>query len=447
MSRTAGTRLQTLTRRRAAGGLVSLAGVVAAACTAGQSATPARTFEGPKAITWTGYTSTPDRQGLFEQSFKAGGAANGIDVTVVWEGGNYWEKRQTEFASGSTSADVMVLNVDWVIPGGLNGMFVDHNEYLRRDKVDTKQYYKAGLDMWAWKGKQWAMPLQAGGELVLYNKKMFDAKGVKYPHKNWTYDEFLEACRKLNDPANNRYAIEVGQNGLHYMMATFVYNFGGKLLNDTKDRALYGDDASSIQGAELDVDLHAKYKYTTPDAARQALPANTAPFDAEMVAMEINGSFRHTPARTAIGAQNLDFAPPPKGPRGHQTATVGGNGWAISALSQAKEAAWRVLKWLHTREGMLGPQLQAVSWPPVIWAASAPEWLEIFKGTHIDDCAKVWESGGHDLMVLPEGSKAWTTANTPMTQALKGEIATRAAMQDSARLLNELFSQRPASWK
>jgi ABC-type glycerol-3-phosphate transport system substrate-binding protein len=165
------------------------------------------------------------------------------------------------------------------------------------------------------------------------------------------------------------------------------------------------------------------------------------------VAMEINGSFRHTPARTAIGAQNLDFAPPPKGPKGHQTATVGGNGWAIAALSKAREAAWRCLKWMHTKEGMLGPQIKAVSWPPVIWAASSPEWTEIFKGTRIDDVAKVWETGGHDLMVLPEGSKAWTTANTPLTAALRGEIATRAAMQESARQMNDLFAQRPAAWK
>jgi ABC-type glycerol-3-phosphate transport system substrate-binding protein len=129
------------------------------------------------------------------------------------------------------------------------------------------------------------------------------------------------------------------------------------------------------------------------------------------------------------------------------TAAVGGNGWAIASLSKAKEAAWRCLKWLHTKDGMLTPQLKAVSWPPLVWAGSAPEWLEIFKGTRINEVARVWETGGHDFMVLPEGSRAWTAANTPMNMALRGEIATRQAMQESARALNELFSQRPADWK
>jgi ABC-type glycerol-3-phosphate transport system substrate-binding protein len=342
----------------------------------------------------------------------------------------------------------MVLNSDWVIPGGLNGMFVDHNEYLRRDRVDTRQYYKAGLDMWSWKGKQWAMPLQAGGEIVLYNKMMFDERGVKYPHKDWTYDDLLAACQKLNNPSQNTFAINIGQNGLHYMMGTFVYNHGGKLLNEAKDKALYGDDPHSIQGAELDVDLHVKYKYTPPPEALAAVPQGKAPLDIGMVAMEINGLFRHTNARAGIGAQNLDFAPPPKGKV--QMATVGGNAWAMSSLSKAQEAAWRCLKWLFSKEGQANESLlKAVSWPSIVATASTPQWLEIFKGTHIDDVSAVWQSGGHDLMVLPEGSRAWAIADSrgPLGAALRGEIPTRQAMQESARQMNELFSQRPPNWK
>jgi hypothetical protein len=106
-----------------------------------------------------------------------------------------------------------------------------------------------------------------------------------------------------------------------------------------------------------------------------------------------------------------------------------------------------VLRWTHTREGMLGPQLEGVSWPPLIFAANSPRWLEIFKGTHIQDCAKVWETGGHDLLVLPEGDEAWTTMNAPLTRALAGEVGTREAMRESAEALNQLFSRRPAAWK
>lgn len=408
----------------------------------------APTAAGPKEITWSCYQLGEARQKLWDETWITAEKATGVKINVLWEpGAGYWDKRQAEAAAGSPAVDIMINQLNWVVPGGLSGVFVDHNELMRRDKVDLKQYLKADLDSWSWKGKLYAVPMQSGGEVVLFNKKLFTQKGVKFPHKNWTYDDLLDACRRLNDPGNNRFAIQIGQNGLHYMMGTFALNFGGKLLNDARDRALYGDDGNSIRGAEFDVDLHVKHRFTPTPEALQAVPQGKAPLDIEMVAMEFNGLFRHTNARAGIGAENLDFAPPPKGPTGIQRVSVGGNAWSIVALSKARDAAWQALKWTHTRDGMLGPQLGAVSWPPVIWAAQSPKWLEIFKGTNIPDCAKAWETGGHDLLVLPEGDKAWSTMNTPMNRALRGEIGTREAMQESARQLNELFGQRPAAWK
>jgi ABC-type glycerol-3-phosphate transport system substrate-binding protein len=318
---------------------------------------------------------------------------------------------------------------------------------MRRDKVDTKQFYKTGLDMWNWKGKQWGLPLAVGGEVVLFNKRLFDSKGIKYPDKNWNYDDFLDICRRLNDSAGDKFALMIGQNGLHYMMGTFVLNFGGKILNPAKDRALYGDDGNAIRGAELDVDLHVKHRFTPTDEARRTVPTGKQPIEVEMVAMEINGNSRHTAIGSAIGRENLDFAPPPKGPSGTQTAAIGGNAWSLLALSKAKDAAWQVLKWLYSKEGAVSPMIEAISWPPLAWAAEAPQWNNQFRGTRILEAAKVWETGGHELLVLPEGTEAWNTMNAPMNRALAGQQGTREAMQQSAQELNALFGRRPPQWR
>ena len=107
---------------------------------------------------------------------------------------------------------------------------------------------------------------------------------------------------------------------------------------------------------------------------------------------------------------------------------MAGNAWSIVNSSKARDAAWAALRWTYTKEGQQSPQLEAVSWPPIVAAANSPQWLELFKGTRIADVSKVWESGGHDLLVLPEGDKAWTTMNTPMNAAMRGEIGTRDAL-------------------
>jgi hypothetical protein len=40
-----------------------------------------------------------------------------------------------------------------------------------------------------------------------------------------------------------------------------------------------------------------------------------------------------------------------------------------------------------------------------------------------------------------------TPATTPLGKALAGEISTKEALQESARLVNDLFSRRPAAWR
>ena len=139
--------------------------------------------------------------------------------------------------------------------------------------------------------------------------------------------------------------------------------------------------------------------------------------------------------------------PAPKGPTGIQTATVAGDGWSLLALSKAKDAAWRVLRWLHTKEGMSGPALPVLSWPALIPVANSPAWLDQFKGTKIAEATRVWETGGHELTVLPEGALANMTMNGPLNDAIAGKIATVDAMRESARAVNELFGKRPAAWR
>jgi ABC-type glycerol-3-phosphate transport system substrate-binding protein len=124
-----------------------------------------------------------------------------------------------------------------------------------------------------------------------------------------------------------------------------------------------------------------------------------------------------------------------------------GNSWSILALGKNRDAAWQALKWLHTREGLFGAQLGVMAWPPLISAATSPQWLDRFKGTRIADVIKVWETGGRSILVLPEGSEAWNTMAAPMQRALRAEQGTRDAVRESATAVNELFSRRPAAWK
>ncbi len=427
-------------------------GMLFAACGANQGASrqeAAKPSTPPKRVVFVKTQATEVKDNAWRETFKlAEKAINVIPELVVEPSQGFYDKRQAEFASGSANSDITLNALNQFLPMGLRGMLVDHLPFFKRDKVDTGQYYKTDFESWMWKGKLFAVTFQAGGEGVMYNKAMFQAKGVKLPHKDWTYDDFLQACQKLNDPANNVYAVHVQQNGVQYMMGTFMRNFGGKVITDARDKAVYADDVNAIRGAEFNIDLHQKHKVAwTADLIKEFIAPGTTPMRSKQAAMEINGIGGAIDIRNAIGAENLEYAPPPKGPGGIQQARVAGNSWSIQALSKEVDAAWSVLKWLHTKEGLLSPQLLAVSWPPLVWASDSPQWQTEYKGTRIADVTDVWRKGGHNQVVVPEGDQALQLMNQPVTRALAGQIATREALREGQDKVNALFAQRPSEWK
>jgi len=378
----------------------------------------------------------------FEQASKATKVT--VEIEIDPDAANYYSKRIAEFAAGTTNFDLIGNAANQVRPLGLKGILANLNPMWKRDKWDTSMYYKADLETWTLRDKLWAMPYQFGGETWMYNKQLFDAKGVKYPTKDWTYDDLLAMCQKLNDPANNVYAIQIGQNTLQYMFGTFMRNFGGKVLNDALDKALYADDTNALRGAELNVDLHQKYKVAWTAALLKSIPSNTTPMRSKLAAMEVNGLGSYVAIAKDIGMQNLDFLPPPKGPTGIQTVRVAGNAWSVLALSKNVEAAWTVLKYNHTKEGMLGPQLEVISWPPLIWAGTEPKWADRFKGTHIEDVRANWQKNGQNQVTgVPEGDTVLAEMNAPITKALNGEIGTKEALRLSADAANGIFAKRP----
>ena len=434
--------------------LASVSGASAAfmvACGASQSTPVGVKPEAgpPKRVTFI-KTSGGAADDVWREQFAQASKATNLDVQleVDADGANYYSKRLAEYAAGSSNADIMGNAANQVLPLGLKNVLVDLNPMWKRDKWDTSMYYKSDLATWSWKNKLWAMPYQFGGETWMYNKQIFDAKGVKYPTKDWTYDDLLAICQKLNDPANNFYAIQVGQNTLQYMFGTFMRNLGGKLVNDTLDKALYAEDSGALRGAELNVDLHQKYKVAWTAALLKTLPPNTTPMRSQQGAIEANGLGSYVAISQAIGMQNLDFLPPPKGPTGVQSVRVVGNSWSILSLSKNIEAAWTALKYNHTKEGMLGPQLEAISWPPLIWAGTDPKWADRFKGTHIEDVRANWQKNGQNqLTSIPEGDTVLSQMNAPITKALNGEIAARDALRQSADAANAIFAQRPPEMK
>ncbi len=428
-----------------AGAAVGLAACGAA--TGGQGASKAG--GPPKLVTLSRIQSSSVKEAAWTETFQQAEKATGIKITVNVEPGGqpYWDKRQAEFASGVATGDITYNQPNWVLGGVVIGMFADLMPYFKQDKVDLSQYYKSDLDAWSWKGKYYGFPFQIEGETVFYNKTLLTAKGVPLPKADWTTDDLVQAAQRANDPAKNVFGLLVENSSIQYSFGTFVRLFGGQVFNEARDKALYGDDPKAIQGATYLTEFSTKYAVTPTAEATKALAQGARAMEGRLVAMAIGDVSRLGDIRSALGAENVDVAPTPRGPSGARSARLYSNDWSILSLSKARDAAWELLKWTHSKEGLSGPQLRAIGWPPVKWAGQSAAWLDQYKGTRIADVQKVWESNGHDQAELPEGAQALNIANEPLARAITGQVTTRDAMKESADKVNQLFSQRPAAWK
>ncbi len=86
----------------------------------------------------------------------------------------------------------------------------------------------------------WALPGGPPlGRVVLYRRDLFDAAGLPPLSPDWTWDDFLHACRTLADPARGIYALGLSR-GKHesYLWMPFLWGAGGDALafDETQNR-------------------------------------------------------------------------------------------------------------------------------------------------------------------------------------------------------------------
>jgi ABC-type sugar transport system permease subunit/ABC-type glycerol-3-phosphate transport system substrate-binding protein len=78
----------------------------------------------------------------------------------------------------------------------------------------------------------WAIPYGGAlGKIVTYRRDLFDEAGVAYPTNDWTWTDFMDACRKITDPSRGIYGAYMGrgkQESWYWM--TFLWSAGGDAM-------------------------------------------------------------------------------------------------------------------------------------------------------------------------------------------------------------------------
>ena len=154
----------------------------------------------------------------------------GCTVELEYIPSAYTEKIDTMFVGGD-APDVLYGHphyfVSWAANDllmNLDDMFEQEKEYFFDEKFAVDMY-----EMFKYDGHHIATINGHDTFLLFYNKDMFDAAGVAYPTDEWTWEDFVEAGKKLSGEdadGNKTYAITFNE------IQPIIFSFGGNYFDD-----------------------------------------------------------------------------------------------------------------------------------------------------------------------------------------------------------------------
>lgn len=99
--------------------------------------------------------------------------------------------------AGGDAPDVFLWNDENMTPLVEKGAIADITPLINADNLDLNLYFPEVTNAFKYGNGIYGMPVQFDTDALYYNKNLFDAAQLPYPNDNWTWDDFLNAAKKL----------------------------------------------------------------------------------------------------------------------------------------------------------------------------------------------------------------------------------------------------------
>ncbi|GAB3972647.1 sugar ABC transporter substrate-binding protein [Actinoallomurus acanthiterrae] len=355
-----------------------------------------------------------------------------IHVTIeLTASQDYWTKMQAA-ATGGSAPDVFWMNGPHAQFYASNGVLLPLSDALKREGVSLGNYPATLTGLYSYHGKQYGLPKDFDTIGLWYNKKLFDAAGVKYPDDKWTWQDVTNAARKLTDPSKGVYGIVAPPFGQENYYNT-IFQAGGYVISPDGKSSGY-DQPAAVAGLRFWSDLVKQHLSPSLQSMTDTFPAQL--FESGKIAMYYAGSWNVSEfAKTSTTKNDVDVTILPKGNK--RAVVIHGLGNVVYAKTKHPKEATQFLEFLGSKEAAdiqarTGTVIPAFNGTQEAWVKSTPQYhLQSF----LDEVAyavplptsknsDVWQTKEPILL-----ADAWTGKKD--TAAVAHELATmtNAALQ------------------
>lgn len=283
-------------------------------------------------------------------------------IKVEFEGLGY-DALQARLVSSfvSKTADADVINVDQMWAGQYidNGWIQPLDAFAKGDSgFDIGDFVPEVLhSLNTWRGQLATVPVAAYSQGVMYRNSSFEKAGLDAPSANWTWDEYTEIVRKLNEAEGQYGTVVCGAQPVPivHMFSQLSASFGARWFEafpsaDEWDFAPRMNNPDMIRAVELYKALYAMspeeaINYTWFDAGTRFSQGDIGMFywwSAYFTLVNNAGYMTNEPS-----AVKGDFGIVPCPTDGGKPAIASLGGWSLGmpSTSDKPAEAWEFIKW------------------------------------------------------------------------------------------------------
>lgn len=293
-----------------------------------------------------------------------------IKVKII-HAANYMDKLHV-MIGGGIPPDLFYLGDDNFTAFADGGALQSMEQFRRTDTLfDEEDYYELPLKAFIYNGELYGLPISWTPLVLYYNKDIFDEAGVPYPDSSWTWQDFLEAAKRMTKDLNGDG--EPDQFG--YLVSTWwtftlnwIWQNGGRILSEDKTKCVMNS-PETIEALQFIQDLVWKYK-VAPTAAQIA---QRDLFTTGRIGMVISGRWM-VPRYRTIKEFEWGIAPLPKGKV--RATPIFTTAYVMSKKCKYPEAAWRLARFMSGPKGSKFIAKLGLGVPSVKSVANSPLFLD-----------------------------------------------------------------------
>ena len=304
------------------------------------------------------YTSSGDHataaNNFMEEKFKE--KYPNIDVAVEFGAADYADKVFTMAAAGNLP-DVMLTADIYTAPFVDAGVLLDMQPLADVDtEVDIDDVYESILGLGRVEGNPglYMIPLSLDNVQVYYNVDMWENAGLEPPSADWTWDDFIEQCKAVQEANEGVKCVGIGADGSSAggfdwwaYVVPWIRGYGGDVLSEDGTQSTLSTE-ESLAGLQAYADLWVEHDVAIPLGSDLGGNCFINQRCATWLSIPIfAGIFRDG---IEPGAFDWDVQVIPSHPEGRFTG-MGTFGYAVSAGTEHPQEAWDFVKSIITEEG------------------------------------------------------------------------------------------------